>query len=916
MELFGILGVLLTAIGVYYARAQVIAARKTVPAATLPSPKPPSRRLRFFVTRLDKEGRDFVQGIILTLREYGVVALWGPDGMGKTSLALETAHQLYPSITGVIWVDLESCVRSGLSELCNEICIQLEREDARTLPIETKQSLARSLLSRGSYLLVLDAFQAVGDEDAVMSFVRQLPCSVLVTTCALVQDVFCIKVPQMSEPEAQGLIASFVTHSSKAQRLKSVEPTAIAKAAEGIPMLIVWILGQLESAVDAQDVFAEIEASTGDVGERVFASSFRILGEDAQNVLLASSLFRAGAKPDELAVICDLPSRARLHKAIAKLSESAAHGVTIDAKRVEVTGLTRTRARARADIDERGNRLRVGLVSYFLSFSEAHSQETPECFDALEPERVNVMTAMQEASKLGRWQDVIRLWRAVSTFLWVRGYWDDYVDCDQWALEATKRIEDEDTRPIVLSELGWAAVERADYAQATDLLDEAYERFRLANRREWLCIVQAYLTIAELRQGHLDEAEQHCREGLALAVADEYPVRATLTIYLGCVYRKRGALEEARQILMSVLDSLRAQDDRRRLMVALFDLGSLEFEEGNTSEAQRLYEEALQIAQGSGQADLVAGLSYRLARIAEQAGSLQRALVLTEKALALYRTVRKAEDRSQAEQLLQKITERLSASAAGQKDNRWGTEDAELGRPSYSWRFGQERRLALMLNHVALQGKSIVDIGCGVGMYMHAFLSQTPLVFGTEIEPERARECSQMAPAVAVAVAEHLPFASDSFDCAFLHEVIEHVEDDREAIREAYRIVRPGGRIVVFAPNRLYPFETHGVFWGRRYRFGNIPLVNYFPNSIRDRLAPHVRAYTAGQIRCLFEGLDVEFEAFTQLYPGFDSLAARHPRTGATIRRIFYAAENTPLRAFGLSHFVVARVLAGSPAVR
>ena len=45
------------------------------------------------------------------------------------------------------------------------------------------------------------------------------------------------------------------------------------------------------------------------------------------------------------------------------------------------------------------------------------------------------------------------------------------------------------------------------------------------------------------------------------------------------------------------------------------------------------------------------------------------------------------------------------------------------------------------------------------------------------------------------------------------------------------RVTGVGGRIVVFVPNRLYPFETHGIYWRGRYRFGNTPLISWLPGS-------------------------------------------------------------------------------------
>jgi SAM-dependent methyltransferase len=160
---------------------------------------------------------------------------------------------------------------------------------------------------------------------------------------------------------------------------------------------------------------------------------------------------------------------------------------------------------------------------------------------------------------------------------------------------------------------------------------------------------------------------------------------------------------------------------------------------------------------------------------------------------------------------------------------------------------------------------------------------------------------------LALAVSEALPLASESFDGVLLHEVIEHVADDRETIREASRVTRPGGVIIVFAPNRLYPFETHGAYLGKRYVFGNIPLIGYLPDGLRARFAPHVRAYRHRDIRSLFRGLDGELVVHTQIYPGYDKIAARRRGLARALRGITYALENTPLRTFGLSHFLVWR---------
>lgn len=230
----------------------------------------------------------------------------------------------------------------------------------------------------------------------------------------------------------------------------------------------------------------------------------------------------------------------------------------------------------------------------------------------------------------------------------------------------------------------------------------------------------------------------------------------------------------------------------------------------------------------------------------------------------------------------------------------------ERGLPSFVWRAGQERRLDMVQRHVPLAGLRVLDAGCGIGMYMQAFIRRGAHAFGVEIELERAARARGAGLSVVAGSVEKLPFADDSFDCVFSHEVVEHVADDRAAILEAARILRPGGRLVLFAPNRWYPFETHGIVWRGRYRFGNIPLINYLPGPWRERLCPHARAYTRRQILNLFSDTPLRVVRHTVVFPGFDNIVARRPRIGRPLRALFHWLERTPFQALGLSHFIVA----------
>ncbi len=54
-------------------------------------------------------------------------------------------------------------------------------------------------------------------------------------------------------------------------------------------------------------------------------------------------------------------------------------------------------------------------------------------------------------------------------------------------------------------------------------------------------------------------------------------------------------------------------------------------------------------------------------------------------------------------------------------DDKSTDQTALRGNPSFVWRAGQERRLAMVARAVTLEGQRVLDVGCGVGMYTAAF---------------------------------------------------------------------------------------------------------------------------------------------------------------------------------------------------
>ena len=105
-----------------------------------------------------------------------------------------------------------------------------------------------------------------------------------------------------------------------------------------------------------------------------------------------------------------------------------------------------------------------------------------------------------------------------------------------------------------------------------------------------------------------------------------------------------------------------------------------------------------------------------------------------------------------------------------------------------------------------------VDVGCGRGYYLHYYAA---LGQGRVVGIERDRRIAELArralanePAAQVTVgsATALPLTGASVAGIVMSEVLEHVEDDAAALREAARVLRPGGSVALTVPHGLYPW--------------------------------------------------------------------------------------------------------------
>lgn len=108
---------------------------------------------------------------------------------------------------------------------------------------------------------------------------------------------------------------------------------------------------------------------------------------------------------------------------------------------------------------------------------------------------------------------------------------------------------------------------------------------------------------------------------------------------------------------------------------------------------------------------------------------------------------------------------------------------------------------------------SLIDIGCGRMPYRKELEPLVDSYIGVDHPQVSKRYISDHKPEV-LADAKKLPFRSDTFDIALLIQVLEHVDSPDKVIKEAARVLKPGGILIISLPF-FYPLHDMPYDFGR-----------------------------------------------------------------------------------------------------
>ena len=162
---------------------------------------------------------------------------------------------------------------------------------------------------------------------------------------------------------------------------------------------------------------------------------------------------------------------------------------------------------------------------------------------------------------------------------------------------------------------------------------------------------------------------------------------------------------------------------------------------------------------------------------------------------------------------------------------------------SHWWYTGRRKILSSFVQDICRRVTDrrprILDVGCGTGANL-LMLSKYGDAEGVDVSEDALAFCRERGlENVKLGAAEELPYDDGTFDLVTALDVVEHLDDDLAGLREMRRVLRPGGRVLLFVPTFMF-------LWG-----------------LQDDVSNHRRRYRMPELRRVLEQAGFEVERTT-----------------------------------------------------
>lgn len=625
------------------------------------------------------------------------ISIEGIAGAGKTTLMLEAARRCLeasrssqkvlgiPTFEAIIFTSAKpDRLKAGrilprlqrertLRDIFRAIATTLGYPDILNANLNEQLQPIQESLSRQPTLLLLDNLETLEDRQRVFSFLYELPPTVKVIITTRVQALLDVSIHLDALPETEGL--NLIAHqaSSKQVLLEPSDSIQLYQKTGGLPIAIVYTIGQLAAGYALTLVLNRLTQVTGDISYFCFEESVKPLrGKASYNLLMAIALFPKPATESAIAFVAAITDPITAADSFARLQQLSL--IKHHQGRYDMLPLTRGYCLAQMPAQPELERdARTRWIRWYLDFSREHGgkdwKEWNE-YEYLQKEWENLTEAIEWCIDQNRYADVRQFWQHIKCYSYVRGYrgdrarnWNAPLDWTEWLIENAQLQEDWSTVAEAMFDRAWTLTligKPEDLQAADDLFQQAWN---LRNRTNitFQINLAIHRSVVHLEQNEFAPASDWLERAQTLLNTERLEeMTATrflvhILYYQGQICYKTEQYDRAETLFRQTLDRARDIDWKRAIFLTKNWLADIAIQQGKFDEAEELLQEGLRVAELNKDKCRAAFCLRSLAQLERSRSNWQNALRLATEARTSFLSLGMITEADETEEFLRKL---------------------------------------------------------------------------------------------------------------------------------------------------------------------------------------------------------------------------------------------------------------------
>ncbi len=627
---------------------------------------------------------------------WPLASIEGMGGIGKTSLAIETAHRCLPGdqlaienpFEAVIWTSArdQPDFDLNLEQVLDAVAHVLDYTYLLQLPLDQKSKAIDKLLRNHRALVIVDNFETITDLTLV-KFLEQMPepsLALITSRYKQLRRVWDIPLYGLKDEEILTLIRRHGYRIGLNIVANADDDTLsrLAAATGNNPKAVELSLGLIkQKGLPFNTVVDELfQASqvVEEVFDYIFIEAWNLLDQKSRQVLLAMPLFVSTASRGALSTVSGVDGF-NLHKAIEKLVGmsmlEASEALDLTQQRYSMHPLTQAFARNQLGIDiflnpvDRQNgqtpaifnidELKVSFYHYFAAWAEAEAGTQfwdfvswgMERYEQINIELTNLMLSLNWAYEHKNWPDVLTLAKVIVHPTYYQGQLNKRLLCSEYALKAAQQlgiVEDQ----IWFAIQGFASIYllRGDYVNTKKYLKYGLKLAKEHGLADAIALGETYYGYMDMQKGKLAEAQAHI--DLALNSAQDPLFRYRAHHAAGHIARQKENYEEARDYYFKSSEFL---DDANYMDTSDVWLGFTKLGQKKYDKAARYFRTYLDSHQNYGNKRVLGMAKLGMAQYYEIRGDLPEARIFAQEAYNILYSMNAHWEMKQVTELLERL---------------------------------------------------------------------------------------------------------------------------------------------------------------------------------------------------------------------------------------------------------------------